>query len=93
VRGPREPFVAFGIDYQEMWWFADSLARLKPRLAAPVGDRVVEGLRIAPREVGGSELGSLLRNLSGFLQKDARTRSELESRPSWTMKSAHEFSQ
>jgi tight adherence protein B len=89
-RGPeplREPFVAFGIDYQVTGRFADSLDRLKARLADPVGDRVVEGLRIA-REVGGGELGSLLRNLSGFLREDARTRSELESRQAWTVNGA-----
>ncbi len=90
VRGPeplREPFVAFGIDYQVTGRFTESLDRLKVRLADPVGDRVVEALRIA-REVGGGELGSLLRNLSGFLREDARTRSELESRQSWTVNGA-----
>ena len=89
-RGPdplREPFLAFGTDYQVTGRFADSLDRLKARLADPVGDRVVEGLRIA-REVGGGELGSLLRNLSGFLREDARTRSELESRQAWTVNGA-----
>lgn len=89
-RGPeplREPFLAFGVDYQVTGRFADSLDRLKVRLADPVGDRVVEGLRIA-REVGGGELGSLLRNLSGFLREDARTRSELESRQAWTVNGA-----
>jgi tight adherence protein B len=89
-RGPeplREPFLAFGIDYQVTGRFSESLDRLKQRLADPVGDRVVEGLRIA-REVGGGELGSLLRNLSGFLREDARTRSELESRQAWTVNGA-----
>jgi tight adherence protein B len=89
-RGPeplRAPFVAFGIDYQVTGRFTDSLDRLKRRLADPVGDRVVEGLRVA-REVGGGELGSLLRNLSGFLREDARTRSELESRQAWTVNGA-----
>jgi tight adherence protein B len=89
-RGPeplREPFLAFGVDYQVTGRFVESLDRLKARLADPVGDRVVEGLRIA-REVGGGELGSLLRNLSGFLREDARTRSELESRQSWTVNGA-----
>jgi tight adherence protein B len=89
-RGPeplREPFLAFGIDYQVTGRFAECLDRLKQRLADPVGDRVVEGLRIA-REVGGGELGSLLRNLSGFLREDARTRSELESRQAWTVNGA-----
>ena len=89
-RGPeplRAPFLAFGADYQVTGRFGDSLDRLKTRLADPVGDRVVEGLRIA-REVGGGELGSLLRNLSGFLREDARTRSELESRQAWTVNGA-----
>jgi tight adherence protein B len=89
-RGPeplREPFLAFGVDYQVTGRFAESLDRLKQRLSDPVGDRVVEGLRIA-REVGGGELGSLLRNLSGFLREDAHTRSELESRQAWTVNGA-----
>ena len=67
--------------------FGECLDRLKARLADPVGDRVVEGLRIA-REVGGGELGRLLRSLSGYLRDDARTRSELESRQAWTVNGA-----
>ncbi len=86
-RGPeplREAFTSFGLDYQVTGRFGESLDRLKDRLADPVGDRVVEGLRIA-REVGGGELGALLRNLSGYLRGDARTRSELESRQTWSV--------
>ena len=67
--------------------FGESLDRLKERLADPVGDRVVEGLRVA-REVGGGELGRLLRNLSGYLREDVRTRGELESRQAWTVNGA-----
>ena len=78
---------AFALDYQVTGRFGECLDRLKDRLADPVGDRVVEGLRIA-REVGGGELGRLLRNLSGFLRDDARTRSELESRQAWTVNGA-----
>jgi tight adherence protein B len=40
------------------------------------------------REVGGSDLGRLLRNLSTFLREDARTRSEIEARQSWTVYAA-----
>ncbi|HLN77889.1 MAG TPA: type II secretion system F family protein [Nocardioidaceae bacterium] len=90
VRGPeplRPAFAAFALDYQVTGRFADSLDRLKERLADPVGDRVVEGLRIA-REVGGGELGRLLRSLSGYLRDDARTRSELESRQAWAVNGA-----
>jgi len=89
-RGPealREPFRRFGADYASTGRFADSLDRLKARLADPVGDRVVEALRIA-REVGGGDLGRLLRSLSSFLREDARTRSELESRQSWMVNGA-----
>ena len=90
VRGPeplRPAFAAFAVDYQVTGRFGDSLDRLKEQLADPVGDRVVEGLRIA-REVGGGDLGRLLRNLSGFLREDARTRSELESRQAWAVNGA-----
>ncbi|WP_232677533.1 type II secretion system F family protein [Nocardioides sp. R-C-SC26] len=89
-RGPeqlRPAFAAFAADYQATGRFEDSLDRLKLRLADGVGDRVVEGLRIA-REVGGSELGRLLRNLSGYLRDDLRTRAELEARQSWAVASA-----
>ena len=56
-------------------------------MADPVGDRLVESLRIA-REVGGSDLGRLLRTLSTFLREDARTRAELETRQGWTVNAA-----
>lgn len=90
TRGPeplREAFDEFALDYQVTGRFGESLDRLKDRLADPVGDRVVEGLRIA-REVGGGELGRLLRNLSGYLRDEARTRSEMESRQAWTVNGA-----
>ena len=90
VRGPeplRPAFAAFALDYQASGRFADSLGRLKVRLADPVGDRVIEALRVA-REVGGGDLGRLLRSLSSFLREDARTRSELESRQAWTVNGA-----
>jgi tight adherence protein B len=37
------------------------------------------------RDVGGTDLGVLLRTLSAFLREDARTRAELEARQSWTV--------
>jgi tight adherence protein B len=90
VSGPevlRAPFARFAVDYQVSGRFGESLDLLKDRLADPVGDRVIEGLRVA-REVGGGDLGRLLRNMSGFLREDARTRSELESRQAWTVNGA-----
>ncbi len=89
-RGPeqlREPFRRFGADYRTTGRFNDSLDRLKAALADPVGDRVVESLRVA-REVGGTDLGRLLSTLSGFLRDDARTRAELLARQSWSVNAA-----
>ena len=90
VRGPeqlRSPFRRFGEDYRATGRFAESLDGLKAALADPVGDRVVEALRMA-REVGGTDLGRLLRTLSSFLREDARTRAELETRQGWTVNAA-----
>jgi tight adherence protein B len=90
VRGPeplRPAFAAFQRDYRVSGSFLEALDRLKSHLADPVGDRVIESLRLA-REVGGSDLGRLLRTLSGFLREDARTRAELQSRQSWTVNAA-----
>lgn len=89
-RGPaelREPFARFAADYRATGRFAESLDLLKARLADPVADRIVEALRLT-REVGGTDLGRLLRALSSFLREDARTRGELEARQSWTVTGA-----
>ncbi len=89
-RGPeplRAPFHRFGVDYRVTGRFNECLDRLKDDLADPVGDRIVESLRLA-RDVGGSDLGRLLRTLSGFLREDARTRAELETRQAWTVNAA-----
>ena len=83
----RHDFAQFALDYQVTGRFGECLDRLKDRLADPVGDRVVESLRVA-REVGGGDLGRLLRSLSGFLRDDARTRAELQSRQAWTVNGA-----
>jgi tight adherence protein B len=90
VRGPqalRRQFTRFGEDYRASGRFYECLDRLKAALADPVGDRIVESLRTA-REVGGSDLGSLLRTLASFLREDARTRAELETRQGWTVNGA-----
>jgi tight adherence protein B len=91
TRGPepiREPFRRFAADYRATGRFDDSLNRLKNALANPTGDRVCESLRMA-REVGGTDLGRLLGALSAFLREDARTRSELLARQSWSVNTDH----
>jgi len=90
TRGPeplRPAFAQFALDHQVSGRLTDALDRLKVTLSDPVGDRVVEALRVA-REVGGGDLGRLLRNLSQFLREDARTRAELEARQAWTINGA-----
>lgn len=90
ARGPaalRPAFVAFAADYRATGRFGDCLDRLKASLADPTGDRLVESVRVA-REVGGTDLGRLLRTLSQFLREDARTRAELETRQGWTIGAA-----
>lgn len=89
-RGPvelREQFARFAADYRATGRFGECLDLLKARLADPVADRIIEALRLT-REVGGTDLGRLLRTLSAFLREDARTRGELEARQSWTVNGA-----
>lgn len=89
-KGPeplRAVFLEFASDYRSGGSFGLALDGLKDRLSDPVGDRIVEALRLT-REVGGSDLGRLLGTLSEFLRDSARTRSELEARQSWTVNAA-----
>jgi tight adherence protein B len=89
-RGPaplRPAFARFGAAYRASGRFGPCLDALKEDLADPVGDRVCETMRLA-REVGGSDLGTVLRTLSELLRADARTRSELETRQGWVVNAA-----
>jgi tight adherence protein B len=89
-RGPgtlRSAFARFADDYHATGRFGTALDRLKDELADPTADRVIEALRLA-REVGGSELGRMLRTLSGFLRDEQRVRKELEARQSWVLVAA-----
>ncbi|MFN2561042.1 MAG: type II secretion system F family protein [Jatrophihabitans sp.] len=90
VRGPAElrpPFARFASAYRASGRFGKCLDALKDDLADPVGDRVCETMRVA-REVGGSDLGTVLRTLSELLRADARTRAELETRQDWVINAA-----
>lgn len=89
-RGPeplRVYFAQFAIDYDQTGRFGNALDLLKQRVGDPTGDRVVESLRIA-RDVGGGDLGRVLRTLSSYLRDDTRTRNEMEARQSWTVNAA-----
>jgi tight adherence protein B len=90
TRGPevlRPPVARFATRYRSTGRFAACLDGLKNDLADPVGDRIVETLRVA-REVGGSDLGRVLRTLATFLREDARARAELETRQGWVVQAA-----
>jgi tight adherence protein B len=83
--GPAETRVAFRTFERRAMGsgnLASALDGLKADLADPIADRIVETLKMA-REVGGSELPSVLRALATSLRADAAVRSEVEARQSW----------
>lgn len=89
-RGPvelRADMAVFAAEYRATGRFAGALEVWQARLADPVADRLAATLRIAA-EVGGSDLGRMLRTLSEFLRADLRTRGELQARQSWTVNGA-----
>lgn len=83
----RADFVAFEEDYRRTGSFSGCLDRLKDSLADPVPDRILETLRMA-REVGGSDLTVVLRNLAAYLREDIALRAEVEARQSWVRNAA-----
>jgi tight adherence protein B len=83
----REAFAAFERQYRRTGNFSLCLDELKATLADPISDRILETLRMS-REVGGSELTTVLRNLGAYLRQDAAIRSEVEARQSWVLNAA-----
>lgn len=85
VAGPpalRAAFAQFGADLSASGHFDSAALRVKAALGDPVGDRIVETLRMA-RQVGGTELTAVLRSLAGSVRADAALRGEVEARQSW----------
>lgn len=83
----RDPFATFEQDYRATGNFGMCVTELKDRLADPTADRILETLRMS-REVGGSELTTVLRNLASYLRQEAAIRSEVEARQSWVVNAA-----
>lgn len=85
--GTREAFARFEAQYRLTANFALCLDSLKDDLVDPVADRIIETLRMS-REVGGSELTTVLRNLGAYLRQESAIRSEVEARQSWIVNAA-----
>ncbi len=83
----RPAFAQFAADHRATGRIGYALDALKDRLADPIADRVVETLRVA-RDVGGTELPSVLRTLAAFLRADWAVRSEVEARQTWVVSAA-----
>jgi len=83
----RYAFAHFSDYYRSTGSFGQALNALQERLGDPVADRVISALRIA-HEVGGTDLGHVLRTLSALLRGDALTRGDIEARQSWTIAAA-----
>ena len=67
--------------------FTAAVTALRARVADPVFDQLAQAL-IVTREVGGTDLTSVLRALGGFVRDELHLRGELEARQSWTVNSA-----
>ncbi|WP_144797248.1 type II secretion system F family protein [Microbacterium paludicola] len=80
---PLRPALAvFARDLRATGRFESSADRLKNALADPIGDRIIEALKMA-RQVGGTELTGVLRALSASVRADAALRGEVEAKQSW----------
>ncbi len=78
----RPVFARFRADLSASGHFDSAVLRAKAALGDPVGDRIVETLRMA-RQVGGTELTTVLRALATSVRADAALRGEVEARQSW----------
>lgn len=84
-RGPaplRPGFRRFEERWRRTGTVGPALDELKEHFGDPTADRLIEVLRMA-REVGGTELPSVLRDLAAHLRQDLALRAEVEARQSW----------
>jgi len=73
--------------YQQTGDFNAALLLLRQEFANVSTDKICSAIQIA-YEVGGADLGLVLRSLSEVLREDARVRSEITARQSWTVNGA-----
>lgn len=83
----RPGFQVFERRWHETGTVSVALDATKEHFADPTADRLIELIRMA-REVGGTELPSVLRDLAGALRQDQALRAEAEARQSWVTSAA-----
>jgi tight adherence protein B len=91
VRGPdifKREFHEFAESLYAQGDFNKALIEVKESLAHPSFDQIIEALVIA-RELGGSELLTILRLLGKFIREDLALRREIEVKQNWIKNSAH----
>lgn len=80
----RPGFRRFEQQWRATGTVGPALDAAKAHFADPVADRLIEVLRMA-REVGGTELPAVLRDLAAHLRQDLALRGEVEARQSWVV--------
>ncbi len=80
----RPGFIQFEQEWRRSGTVGPALDAAKAHFADPVADRLLEVLRMA-REVGGTELPAVLRDLAAHLRQDLALRGEVEARQSWVV--------
>lgn len=89
-RGPqplRPVFRTLDADYRLSGDLPLCLVTMASQLSDPTGDRVAITLSLA-HDVGGRELGRVLRTLADFLRENLALRKEIQARQSWTLVAA-----
>ena len=83
----REPFKRCVISYQATGDFVAGMKLLAVELADPTADKFVSVIQVA-YEVGGADLGILLRTLSEVMRDELKVKGEILARQSWTINGA-----
>jgi tight adherence protein B len=90
-RGPeptRSIFSEFGEVLRAGATFEDSISKLQDNFGIRAADQFVESLIFA-KNLGGTELLSLLRQLGDFIRQDLSLRREIQAKQGWIRNSAH----
>lgn len=83
----RTYFQHFAMEYRSSGKFDVALTSLQSNFADKNSKRVFEVIRLG-REVGGSEMGNILRDLSAMMRENLRISGEIQARQSWTVNAA-----